>query len=157
MRSEYLNANENNTTTLDNFRSKMLMEYRLRKPESDGPFKLYKIKSDDEHTLIMDAQKAIRGFEKFCISNITNILMNAYKLKTSDYSWHDLALSIKSYCKRAENVKDIDALVRLITSLYDNERRSVSKIEQQLNEELGKKAFVVKNVIEDNEEVKIKS
>lgn len=154
MRSEYLNANENNTTTLDNFRSKMLMEYRLRKPESDGPFKLYKIKSDDEHTLIMDAQKAIRGFEKFCISNITNILMNAYKLKTSDYSWHDLALSIKSYCKRAENVKDIDALVRLITSLYDNERRSVSKIEQQLNEELGKKAFVVKNVIEDNEEVK---
>ena len=58
------------------------------------------------------------------------------------------------YCKRAENVKDIDALVRLITSLYDNERRSVSKIEQQLNEELGKKAFVVKNVIEDNEEVK---
>lgn len=154
MRGEYLNANENNTTTLDSFRNKMLMAYKLRKPESDGPFKLYKIKNADENTLILNAKGAVREFEKFCISNITNILMNASKLKTSDYSWHELAQSIKAYCKRAENVKDIDALIRLLNSLYDNERRSVTSIEKQLADELSKKALFVKNKVDEDEEVK---
>jgi len=102
MQGEYLNANENNTTTLANFRQKMLMEYKLRKPESDGPFKLYKLKSEDEITLVLDAKNAIKAFENFCISNITTILLNAYNLKTSEYSWHELALNIKAYCKRAD-------------------------------------------------------
>ena len=154
MRGEYLNANENNTTTLDDYRNKMLMAYKLRKPESDGPFKLYKLKGKDEQTLILNAKKAIKSFESFCITNITNILLNAYQLKTSDFSWHELAQSIKAYCKRAENVKDIDALIRLINSLYDNERRSVATIENQLSEELSKKALFVKNKIDEDEEVK---
>ena len=156
MQGEYLNANEDNTTTLDNFRHKMLMAYKLRKPESDGPFKLYKIKSAEEKTLIIDAQKAIKAFESFCISNISSILLNAYKLKTSDFSWHELALSIKAYCKKAENIKDIDALIRLLNSLYDNERRSVATIEMQLNEELGKNALIVKNKIDEDDETKSK-
>ena len=156
MQGEYLNANENNTTTLDNFRNKMLMAYKLRRPESDGPFKLYKLKSAEEQTLILNAQKAIKAFEKFCISNITNILLNAYKLKTTDFSWHEQALSIKAYCKRAENVKDIDALIRLLNSLYDNERRSVSIIEMQLGDELGKKALFIKNKVDEDESLKNK-
>lgn len=154
MRGEYLNANEDNTTTLENFRHKMLMAYKLRKPESDGPFKLYKIKSAEEQTLIIDAQKAIKSFESFCISNISSILLNAYKLKTSDFSWHELALSIKAYCKKAENIKDIDALIRLLNSLYDNERRTVATVEMQLNDELGKNALIVKNKIDEDEETK---
>ena len=154
MRGEYLNANENNTTTLDSFRNKMLMAYKLRKPESDSPFKLYKIKNADENTLILDAKGAVREFERFCISNITNILINASKLKTSDYSWHELAQSIKAYCRRAENVKDIDALIRLLNSLYDNERRSVISIEKQLADELGKKALFVKSKVDEDEAVK---
>ena len=77
MQGEYLNANENNTTTLDNFRNKMLMAYKLRRPESDGPFKLYKMKGSEEQTLILNAQKAIKTFEKFCISNITTIFFMA--------------------------------------------------------------------------------
>ena len=156
MQGEYLNANENNTTTLDNFRNKMLMAYKLRRPESDGPFKLYKLKSTEEQTLILNAQKAIKAFEKFCISNITNILLNAYKLRTTDFSWHEQALSIKAYCKRAENVKDIDALIRLLNSLYDNERKSVSIIEMQLSDELGKKALFVKNKVDEDELLKNK-
>ena len=156
MQGEHLNANENNTTTLDNFRNKMLMAYKLRRPESDGPFKLYKLKSTEEQTLILNAQKAIKAFEKFCISNITNILLNAYKLRTTDFSWHEQALSIKAYCKRAENVKDIDALIRLLNSLYDNERKSVSIIEMQLSDELGKKALFVKNKVDEDELLKNK-
>ena len=156
MQGEYLNANENNTTTLDNFRNKMLMAYKLRRPESDGPFKLYKMKGSEEQTLILNAQKAIKAFEKFCISNITTILLNAYKLKTTDFSWHEQALSIKAYCKRAENVKDIDALIRLLNSLYDNERKSVSIIEMQLGDELGKKALFVKNKVDEDEPLKNK-
>lgn len=154
MRNEYLNANEYNTTTLDSFRNKMLMAYKLRRPESDGPFKLYKIKSKDEQTLILNAKKAIKAFECFCISNITNILLNASHLKTSDYSWHEQAQSIKAYCKRAENVKDIEALIRLLNSLYDNERRAVASIEMVLGEDLGKKALFVKNKVDEDEELK---
>lgn len=154
MRNEYLNANENNTTTLDSFRNKMLMAYKLRRPESDGPFKLYKIKNADEQTLILNAKKAIKSFEGFCISNITNILLNASRLKTSDYSWHEQAQSIKAYCKRAENVKDIDALIRLLNSLYDNERRAVASIEMVLGEDLNKKALFVKNKVDEDNNVK---
>lgn len=154
MRGEYLNANENNTTTLDNFRVKMLMEYKLRKPESDGPFKLYKIKDNNECTLILNAEKTIKDFEKFCVENTSSILLNAYRIKTSDFSWHSLAQSIKAYCKRAENIKDIDALMRLFNSLFDNEKRTVSKIENQLTEELGKKAIAIKNNIDEDENLK---
>lgn len=155
MRNEYLNANENNTTTLDSFRNKMLMAYKLRRPESDGPFKIYKVKSLEEQTLILNAKKAIKAFESFCITNITNILISAYKLKTSEYSWHEQAQSIKAYCKRAENVKDIDALIRLLNSLNDNERRAVATIEMVLSEDLGKKALFIKNKVDEDEKTKI--
>ena len=154
MRGEYLNANENNTTTLESYRNKILMEYKLRKPESDGPFKLYKIKDKTETTLFLNAEGAISAFEKFCIGNISNILLNAYSLKTSDYSWHSLAQSIKAYCKRAESIKDIDALMRLFNSLYDNERKSVSQIEAQLNDLLSKKALLIKNKVDEDEQLK---
>ena len=154
MRNEYLNANENNTTTLESFRNKMLMAYKLRKPESDGPFKLYKVKSPDEHTLILNTRGAIKSFEAFCISNICGILINASKLKTSDFSWKEQAQSIKAYCKRAENIKDIDALIRLLNSLYDNERNSVASIEMALNDDLNQKAVFVKNKVDEDDKTK---
>lgn len=154
MRGEYLNANENNTTTLESFRSKILMEYKLRKPESDGPFKLYKLRDKADTTLIFNAEGAISAFENFCISNISNILLNAYSLKTSDYSWNTLAQSIKAYCKRAEGVKDIETLIRLFNSLRDNERKSVLQIEAQLNELLSKKALQIKNKVDEDGQLK---
>lgn len=154
MKAEYLNANEDNTTTLKSFRPKILMAYKLRKPDTDGPFKLYKVHDDSERVLIKDAIKAIAQFESFCISNITAIMLAAYEMKTSDFSWHDEAIRIKAYCKRAEGIKDIDALIRLINSLHDNERRNVQNLEKQLNEELNRKALLVKNNVDANEEMK---
>lgn len=154
MRGEYLNANEDNTTTLDSFRNKMLMAYKLRKPESDGPFKLYKVKDKSEETLIMNAEGAIAAFEKFCIDNISSILLNAYRLRTSDFSWNNIALGIKAYCKRAEAIKDIDALIRLLNSLQDNERKNVSNLESQLNDALNKKALAIKKTVDENGDIK---
>ena len=154
MRAEYLNANENNTTTLDTFRSHILLDYKLRMPNSDGPFKLYKVKSDKEKKLLLNPKKAIDDFESFCISNISHIMLSAFQLKTSDFSWNQLAQTIKAYCKRAENIKDIDALIRLFNSLYDNEKKNVSQIEQQLTSELKKKALVIKNNILQDETLK---
>lgn len=154
MRAEYLNANENNTTTLDTFRSHILLDYKLRRPNSDGPFKLYKVKGDKEKKLILKPKKAIDDFESFCISNISHIMLNAFQLKTSDFSWNKLAQTIKAYCKRAESIKDIDALIRLFNSLYDNEKKNVLQIEQQLASELKKKALVIKNNILQDETLK---
>lgn len=154
MKAEYLNANEDNTTTLNNFCSKILMEYKLRNPETDGPFKLYKVRENSDKVLIKNAVKAISQFEEFCISNITNIMLVAYKLKTSEFSWHEEAIRIKAYCKRAENIKDIDALIRLINSIQDNERKNVQSIEKRLNDELNRKAILIKNKVDADEEMK---
>ncbi len=150
MKAEYLNANEENTTTLANFRSKMLMAYKLRKPDTDGPFKLYKVKDKNEEVLIKNAPKAISDFEKFCINNIKSIMLAAYEMKTSDFSWHNEAISIKAYCKRAENIKDIDALVRLFNSLHDNERKNTQQLEKQLSNEIKREALLVKNAVEED-------
>ena len=134
MNSEGLNAGDGNTITIDSFQKNMMREYRLNNPETDGPFKIYKIRKENEKQMILYPMSAIEEFEKFCIANITSIMMYAYSLPTSAYTWHPLAVRIKSYCKRAENIKDMEALMRLFNSLFDNERKEVIANEQQLSE-----------------------
>lgn len=149
MQAEYLHATETNTTTLEKFVSQMLLAYKLRNPETDGPFKLHREKQ--RTVLIRDTQRAIDEFEHFCIQNITNILLSASRIETSNFSWHGQALSIKAYCKRAENIKDIDALMRLFNALHDNERKGVAIIEQQLGDLIKRTALKVKELVCANE------
>lgn len=149
MQAEYLHATEDNTTTLEKFLSQMLLAYKLRNPETDGPFRLHREKV--RSVLIRDAQKAIGAFEQFCIQNITNILLSASRLETSQFPWHEQALGIKAYCRRAENIKDIDALMRLFNALHDNERKGVAAIEQQLGELIKRTALNVKELVFSNE------
>lgn len=137
MREEELIANDGNTFTLEQFRKKMLLEYKLRNPETDAPFKNYSFRDGISQPLILNAKQAINDFEHFCIDNITSILLKAYSLTTSDYEWHSTAVDIKAYCKRAENVKDMAALVNLFNSLEDNQNKHVKDIEQQLVKILG--------------------
>jgi hypothetical protein len=137
MREEELVANDGNTFTLEQFRKKMLLEYKLRNPETDAPFKNYSFRDDISQPLIFNAKQAINDFEHFCIENITSILLKAYSLPTADYEWHSTAVEIKAYCKRAENVKDMAALVNLFNSLQDNQNKHVKDIEQQLVKILG--------------------
>ena len=137
MREEELVANDGNTFTLEQFRKKMLLEYKLRNPETDAPFKNYSFRDGISQPLIFNAKQAINDFEHFCIENITSILLKAYSLPTADYEWHSTAVEIKAYCKRAENVKDMAALVNLFNSLQDNQNKHVKDIEQQLVKILG--------------------
>ena len=137
MREEEMIANDGNTFTLEQFRKKMLLEYKLRNPETDSPFKNYSFRNGTYQPLIINAMQAVKDFEQFCVDNLKSILLAAYSLPTSDYEWHSTAVEIKSYCKRAESVKDLAALVNLLNSLQDNQSNHVRDIEQQLGKLLG--------------------
>lgn len=137
MREEEMMADEDNTFTLEQFCKKMLLEYKLRNPETDSPFKNYSFRNENPQPLILNAKQVVNDFEKFCVENLKTILLKAYSLNTADYEWHSQAVEIKSYCKRAENVEDMSALVNLMNSLQDNEYDKVRDAEQQLEKILG--------------------
>lgn len=137
MRDEEMIANDGNTFTLEQFRKKMLLEYKLRNPETDSPFKNYSVRNESPQPLILNAVKSIHDFETFCIDNIKTILLKAYSLQTVDYEWHSKAVEIKAYCKSAEKVNDMSALVNLFNLLQDNQNNQVRDIEQQLEKLLG--------------------
>ena len=151
MREEEMNANDGNTFTLEQFRKKMLLEYKLRNPETDSPFKNYSFRNGTPQPLILNGKQVIDDFEQFCIENITSILLKAYGLPTAVYDWHSTAVEIKAYCKRAENVKDMAALVNLFNSLQDNQSAHVRDIEQQLGKLLGAVAVEVQQQILNDE------
>ena len=147
MREEEMIANDGNTFTLEQFRKKMLLEYKLRNPETDSPFKNYSFRNETSHPLILNTMQAINDFEMFCIDNLKGILMKAYSLPTSEYEWHSIAVEIKAYCKRAENIKDLAALVNLFNSLQDNQNSNVKDMEQELGEILGSVSVEVQQEI----------
>lgn len=151
MREEEMNANDGNTFTLEQFRKKMLLEYKLRNPETDSPFKNYSFRDDATQPLILNGKQVIDDFEQFCIENITSILLKAYKLPTANYDWHSIAVEIKAYCKRAENVKDMAALVNLFYSLQDSQNAQVKDIERQLLKILGAAAVELQQKIAEDE------
>ena len=151
MREEEMNANDGNTFTLEQFRKKMLLEYKLRNPETDSPFKNYSFRDDTTQPLILNGKQVVDDFEQFCIENITSILLKAYKLPTVNYDWHSTAVEIKAYCKRAENVKDMAALVNLFYSLQDSQNAQVRDIERQLLKILGAAAVELQQKIAEDE------
>ena len=151
MREEEMNANDGNTFTLEQFRKKMLLEYKLRNPETDSPFKNYSFRDDATQPLILNGKQVIDDFEQFCIENITSILLKAYKLPTANYDWHSIAVEIKAYCKRAENVKDMATLVNLFYSLQDSQNAQVRDIERQLLKILGAAAVELQQKIVEDE------
>ena len=147
MREEEMIANDGNTFTLGQFRKKMLLEYKLRNPETDSPFKNYSSRDENIKPLILNAMQTINEFEMFCIDNLKSILLKAYSLQTAEYEWHSIAVEIKSYCKRAENVKDLATLVNLFNSLQDNQNSNVRDIEQELGTVLGSTSVEVQQDI----------
>lgn len=151
MNEEGLVAGDNNTITIDSFRKKMMREYRLNNPDTDGPFKHYRVRDEKERRLILYPQDAIEYFELFCVENITAILKNAYELQTSSFEWHPLAVRIKSYCKHISEICDLETLMRLFNSLFDNERKEVISKEQRLGELLKEEAIRIKLLVDRNE------
>lgn len=154
MREEDLRAEQENTTVLEKFCKSQLLNYKLRNQETDGPFRYYQFHGETAIPVIKDAMLAVDHFRKFIVRNIVNILQNAYKLPTSQFEWNSLAIEIKAYCKRGDNVKDLDALVRLFNSMMDNEKAKVNTKEKELSDLLKRKALQVKNAVEANEPMK---
>ena len=153
MREEDLHANEHNTTTLDTFAKRILIDYKLRMPNSDGPFKLYRHNESEKH-IILDASAAIKGFEQFLIKKTTEIMLKISLLKTAEYPWHNIAREIKAHCKSAENIKDISALMNLLVSMQSKEKSNIVAIEKELNELKNKIALWIKNEVEQDEKLK---
>lgn len=132
MSKEELYASEANSVTLSDINGDLMLDYKLRDPEKEGPFMLMKRLQPGEEVMLKDPKDVVSSFEKFCIKEITKKMISAYHLSTSDFSWHSIALPIKAYCQRAESIKDMDALMRLVNSLEESYKKPVSEVETKL-------------------------
>lgn len=152
MTNEGMRANENNTTIIDVFCRSILTSYKLNVPDANGPFLRYKI-SEGEESLIVNAKVAIAQFERFLVKKVTKALVEVSKLQTSDFPWHKNAVSIKAYCQKAEDVKDITALMNLLNSMKDNESSVIKENEKLLANEKGLVSLRVINAVTANEDM----
>lgn len=146
MQEEGLVTNANNTTVLDLFCDTVLRDYQLRVPDKDGPFKRIK-KRDETASMILDAAKAIKTFERFCLTNIVAIMTKVAGLPTDAFPWHKLAVEIQDLCRQAASVKDMAGLMRVLNALQDKEQAKVKKVEQELADELRRLALLAKRDI----------
>jgi hypothetical protein len=151
MTQEELIANEQNTRTLERFRYVKMRDYDLFNPSKDGPFKPYKYA--DDKLLIIDPQRAILSFEKFCIDFITGAMQKRVALKTDEYSWHEIAVSIKATFTNMK-VKDIDGLMRLLNALSDRDKSNIKKIDAELRKLISNESIkVIQSVMMHDETV----
>lgn len=154
MVEEELQPTERNTVILSEFRKRMMNSYKLTNPETDGPFKNYRVKGTEDSVMILNPQQAINDFEKFLVKNITDILLLASNLPTSNFEWHKAAVYIKAECQKAARIKDVNALIKLFDSLKDKERKNVRVIEDRLNELLRIGAIAGLNAVKEDESLK---
>ena len=148
MAQEELIADEKNTRTLERFRSVKMREYDLFNPTKDGPFKPYK--QSGNTVLIKDPQNTILAFEKFCIEFIRSNMEKRVALKTDQYSWHDIAVSIKATFANIK-VKDIDGLMSMLNALRDRDKSNIKRIDAELRNLINAEAVKVKQAIMSND------
>ena len=151
MQYEGLTTTEENTTVIDDFRIKMIRVYQLRKPDTDGPFKIYKM-NGKYLALILKPQETINKFEKYIVQQITKNLSEVAKLETKLYSWHDKAVRIKSYCAKAKNIKDLNALLDLFYSLQENEGSHVDELVDRSREKVKEISAFIRDKIKSEPE-----
>lgn len=151
MIEEGLRATSENTRTLPKFRTMIMRSYSLFDPTKDGPFKDYR---DSQEELILNAQKVLKEFEKFCIDYSTKSIKQRIGLRTSNFKWHNYAVRIKNIASRFKSVSDIDGLMRLFNALHDNERKNVKIIEEELRNILNSEGVKVNQAILVDEELK---
>ncbi|WP_308008032.1 ATP-binding domain-containing protein [uncultured Prevotella sp.] len=150
MANEGLHAGENNSTIIDDFARHMLTAYKLNVPDQNGPFLKYK-QGEGEECLIKEANIAIVSFERFLVRKIAKALVEVSKLQTNNFPWHAKAVSIKSYCQKAEEIKDITALMNLLNSMKSNETSTIKENEKKVNDLKNLLAVRVQNLISADE------
>lgn len=150
MNGEGLSAVEGkNVITINDFRNEMLSTYHLYNMDTNGPFRSYK--SSAGKLMIKQQERAIKDFEYFCVQNSVEILLAASKMETASFSWHRESFGIKAICRNAEKVKDIESLMRLFNSLYDNEGKKVVEKEKRLDELVKNAAHTLQSKILEDE------
>lgn len=151
MANEGLIANERNSTVIDDYFCKYLLSaYKLKMPDQEGPFLIYK-QAEGEICLIADANVAIASFERFLIHKVTKTLLDISKLQTNEYPWHKDAVSIKAYCQKAEGIKDMTSLMNLLNSMQSNESSTIKANEKKVNELKNLLAVRVLNLIKEDD------
>lgn len=155
MIGEDLRPDEDNTTILPKFSKKIVRDYMLWRPETDGPFKLLKKEKEFNATIIKDAHAAIVSLDRFCVTNLKNILTKAKDLDTSSFFWDDVAQEIKNKCGDISKIKTIEDIINLFNRLHDNENRKVQQIRNEEKGETMRVALYVKNTVLHNQEMKI--
>lgn len=146
MANEGLNANERNSTIIDDFCRHVLTAYKLNVPDQNGPFLRYKY-SEEEYSLIEDAHVAIASFERFLVRKVVTTLVDISKLQTSAFPWHKNAVPIKAYCQKAEGIKDLSSLMNLLNSMNANEAVVIKENEKKMNEQKNLLVIRVLNLI----------
>ena len=152
MQYEGLATNEKNTTVIDDFRIKMIREYNLRKPDTDGPFKLYKIDGKSV-ALIIKPKDIVDKFEKYVVQQIAQNLFEISKSETKSYSWHDKAVRIKSYCAKAKETKDLNDLLDLFYSLQENEGSHVDELVNNSRKKVKEISALIRDKIKSQPEI----
>ena len=150
MANEGLYAGENNSTIIDDFARHMLTAYKLNVPDQNGPFLKYK-QGKGEECLIKESNVAIASFERFLVRKIAKALVDVSKLQTNDFPWHSKAVPIKAYCQKAEEIKDITALMNLLNSMKSNEASTIKENEKKVNDLKNLLAVRVQNLISADE------
>lgn len=150
MVGEGLKPNSDNTMELRIFKEKMLRdEYQLINLKNNAPFKFYKNLGED--CLIIDPLGVIGHFERYCVQSITSTLFEISKIETNPYSWHRIALGIKSYWSKEIDLKTMEKLLHVFNSLQDNEQKNVNSIVSELKDLVKKTAFIVKGKVMSDE------
>lgn len=152
MHAEELNANENNTRTIERFRKVMLREYGIIDPSSPK-FSEWKDKSGEP--LILDSKEVISRFESFCVERVNQIREQLLSFETADFVWSAEAEAIKKICKQNE-ASDIASLCALLESLYSHREDYVNPIEDVFRDELNDIAMKVKQAVFKDDVVAMK-
>lgn len=150
MANEGLNANEKNSTVIDEYCRYLLSVYKLKMPDQEGPFLMYK-QTEGQNCLISDPSVAIASFERYLIRKVTKTLLEISKLQTNEYPWHKDAVSIKAYCQKAEGIKDMTSLMNLLNSMQTNESSTIKANEKKVNELKNLLTVRVLNLIKEDD------
>lgn len=145
MRRENLHANQDNTATLSTFDKRIMLDYKLKNT--------FRYKTENEQTSIfVNPEEAILEFEIFSVQYIVNVLKKSASLNTASFSWHPLALKIKSILASTDRMTlDTPSLISIIGQLNDLQPEATDLL-QSLKDETNKVGFpILRNIMKDND------
>lgn len=153
---EGLYADNDNTKTIGKLREDMFHAYRLKSPNSDGPFKMIENKEGEEPVLIfLNPLAAIEGFGNYVLQSTFNTIEKVTNLKTSNFQWNTQGIIIKGMLSKLLTLTDLCSLIKELESIKKTIQPEISNIEQLLKEQADTLSMeILQRVKEDCEDYK---